>query len=188
MKAQVWLAEKYGVAADVWSVTSYKELRREALEVERWNRLHPTQPQKKNYIEKTLENESGLFLAVSDNMKALPEFIQRWVPGGLTTLGSKPGEQLVIGNNIRVTIVSVGPGRVKIGIEAPPDVRIDRQEIHEKILHEQEQATDVLSAVTGAHADGQSPTMSGSATMHLGDAVSPIAVNRVKHRLPRKPR
>ncbi len=88
MKAQQWLAEKYGVAADVWSVTSYKELRREALEIERWNRLHPTQPQKKNYIDKTFENERGLFLAVSDNMKSLPEFINRWVPGGLTPLGT----------------------------------------------------------------------------------------------------
>jgi pyruvate dehydrogenase E1 component len=88
LKAQGWLAEKYGIAADVWSVTSYKELRREALEVERWNRLHPKQPQKKNYIEKTLENEKGVFLAVSDNMKCLPEFIQRWIPGGLTPLGT----------------------------------------------------------------------------------------------------
>ncbi|MEI7684240.1 MAG: pyruvate dehydrogenase (acetyl-transferring), homodimeric type [Planctomycetota bacterium] len=88
LKAQTILADKYGVAADVWSVTSYKELRREALEIERWNRLHPSQPQKKNYIEKLLENERGVFLAVSDNMKALPEFIQRWVPGGITPLGT----------------------------------------------------------------------------------------------------
>lgn len=88
LKAQKLLSDKYGVAADVWSVTSYKELRREALEVERWNRLHPSQPQKKNYVEKLLENERGIFLAVSDNMKALPEFIQRWVPGGITPLGT----------------------------------------------------------------------------------------------------
>lgn len=110
----------------------------------------------------------------------------------MLVLTRKPGEQLVIGNNIRVTIVSVGPGRVKIGIEAPPEVRIDRQEIHEKILHEQELSTDVLSAVTGNHAAGLSPTMvngcSGSDTMSLRDAVPPVAVNRVKHRLPRKPR
>ena len=107
----------------------------------------------------------------------------------MLVLTRKPGEQLVIGNNIRVTIVSVGPGRVKIGIEAPPDVRIDRHEIHEKILHEQEQSTDVLAAVTGAHAGGQSPTMSGSSdTMRLRDAVPPVPVNRVADRLPRKPR
>jgi carbon storage regulator CsrA len=124
----------------------------------------------------------------------------------MLVLTRKPGEQLVIGNNIRVTIVSVGPGRVKIGIEAPPDVRIDRQEIHEKILHEQEQAADVLSAVTGGHASGTSPTMqgNGSDTMQLHNRLTertvpaapvdltttpaPVAVNRVKHRLPRKPR
>ena len=107
----------------------------------------------------------------------------------MLVLTRKPGEQLVIGNNIRITIVSVGPGRVKIGIEAPPDVRVDRQEIHEKILHEQEQATDVLSAVTSSHAAGLSPTMSGSGdTMQLRDVVPPVAVNRVKHRMPRKPR
>src|SRR5437868_14029836 len=87
----------------------------------------------------------------------------------MLVLTRRPGEQIVIGEGIRVTVVSVGPGRVKIGIEAPPDVRIDRQEIHEKILHEQEQAADVLSAVTGAHANGTSPTMigSGSDTMQL---------------------
>src|SRR5262249_44656385 len=88
LKAQEKLAKDYGVAADVWSVTSYKELRRDALEIERWNRLHPEQPQKKNYVETLLENEKGAFLAVSDNMKCLPEFIQRWVPGGLIPLGT----------------------------------------------------------------------------------------------------
>ena len=51
MKAQEILAEKYGVAADVWSVTSYKELRREALECERWNMLHPTEKPRKSYVE-----------------------------------------------------------------------------------------------------------------------------------------
>jgi carbon storage regulator len=110
----------------------------------------------------------------------------------MLVLTRKPGEQLVIGHNIRVTIVSVGPGRVKIGIEAPPDVRIDRQEIHERILHEQEQATDVLAIVTGTQTDGQSPTMVGSAgdTMQLHnrltERVPPAPV--AKPRPPRKPR
>jgi carbon storage regulator len=113
----------------------------------------------------------------------------------MLVLTRKPGEQLVIGNNIRVTIVSVGPGRVKIGIEAPPDVRIDRQEIHERILHEQEHAADVLAAVTGvASADGMSPTMVGSAgdTMQLHnrltERVVPPAPVAAKPRTPRKPR
>jgi len=88
IKAQVILAEKFGVAADVWSVTSYKELRREAQECERWNRLHPSAPAKKSYVENLLANEKGIFLAASDYMKAWPELISKWVPGGLTVLGT----------------------------------------------------------------------------------------------------
>jgi pyruvate dehydrogenase E1 component len=88
LHAQKILAERYNVAADVWSVTSYKELRRDALECERWNRLHPTAPRKKSYVEKLLAKESGAFVAVSDYMKCWPEFIQRWVPGGLIPLGT----------------------------------------------------------------------------------------------------
>lgn len=88
LKAQEMLAEKYGVAADVWSVTSYKQLRTDALECERWNRLHPMEKPRKSYVETLLENEKGLFIAVSDYMKIWPEFIQRWVPGGLIPLGT----------------------------------------------------------------------------------------------------
>lgn len=88
MRAQEMLAEKFGVAADVWSVTSYKELRREALECERWNRLHPSAPARRSYVENLLAGEKGLFIAASDYMKSMPESIQRWVPGGLTPLGT----------------------------------------------------------------------------------------------------
>ncbi len=88
VKAQEMLAEKYGVAADVWSVTSYKELRRDALECERWNRLHPTARPRKSYLEQLLANESGVFIAVSDYMKSWTEQIGRWVPGGLLPLGT----------------------------------------------------------------------------------------------------
>jgi pyruvate dehydrogenase E1 component len=88
LRAQDILAERYDVAADVWSATSYKELRREALEAERWNRLHPTAEQRVSYVERLLAPEKGVFLAASDYMKALPEMIQRWVPGGLVPLGT----------------------------------------------------------------------------------------------------
>jgi pyruvate dehydrogenase E1 component len=88
MQAQQLLAEKYGIAADVWSVTSYKELRRDALECERWNRLHPTAKPRQSYLEQVMAKESGVFIAVSDYMKIWPESIQRWVPGGLTALGT----------------------------------------------------------------------------------------------------
>ena len=50
----------------------------------------------------------------------------------MLVLTRKPGEQIIIADNIRITVVGVGPGRVKIGIEAPPSVKVDRQEIHEK--------------------------------------------------------
>ncbi len=88
LQAQDMLAERYGVAADVWSVTSYKELRREALEVERWNRLHPTEKPRVSYVEKLLGQEKGIFIAASDYMKSLPEMITRWVPGGIVPLGT----------------------------------------------------------------------------------------------------
>ncbi|HXG13427.1 MAG TPA: pyruvate dehydrogenase (acetyl-transferring), homodimeric type, partial [Gemmataceae bacterium] len=88
LRAQELLAEKFGIAADVWSVTSYKELRRDALAAERWNRLHPTAKPRRSYLERLLEKEKGVFVAASDYMKALPEMIQRWVPGGLEVLGT----------------------------------------------------------------------------------------------------
>jgi pyruvate dehydrogenase E1 component len=88
LKAQEILAERYDVSADVWSATSYKNLRNEALLVERWNRLHPTEPPKKPHVRQILENERGPFIAVSDYMKIVPDQIAKWVPGGLTTLGT----------------------------------------------------------------------------------------------------
>ncbi len=88
LRAQAILAEKYGVSADVWSATSYKLLRNDALRAERWNMLHPTAPPRKSYLETLLENESGVYVAVSDNMKIVPDQIAPWVPGGLTTLGT----------------------------------------------------------------------------------------------------
>jgi carbon storage regulator len=54
----------------------------------------------------------------------------------MLVLTRKPGEQIIIADNIRITVVGVGPGRVKLGIEAPPAVKVDRQEVREKKLHE----------------------------------------------------
>ncbi len=88
LRARAILAERYDVSADVWSATSYKNLRNEALLAERWNLLHPTETPKKPYIQKILEKESGPFIAVSDYMKIVPDQIAKWVPGGLTTLGT----------------------------------------------------------------------------------------------------
>ncbi len=88
LRAQGILAERFGIAADVWSATSYKELRRDALTCERWNMLHPTEEPRRSYVERVLAGESGVFVAASDNMKSLPEMIHRWVPGGIYALGT----------------------------------------------------------------------------------------------------
>jgi pyruvate dehydrogenase E1 component len=88
LRAQGILEERYGVSADVWSATSYKQLRSDALNVRRWNLLHPGEEPRRSYIERTLENEEGVFIAASDYMRLVPDQIAPWVPGGLTTLGT----------------------------------------------------------------------------------------------------
>jgi pyruvate dehydrogenase E1 component len=88
LKAQQILEESYGVAADVWSVTSYKELYRNANDCERWNMLHPGQTPKVPYVTQCLKDAPGVFVAASDYMKVLPESIAKWVPGRLFTLGT----------------------------------------------------------------------------------------------------
>lgn len=88
LKAQKILAEQYNVSADIWSATSYKRLRNEALNCQRWNMLHPTETPKKSYLEALLEKEEGTFVAVSDNMKIVSNQITEWVPGGLFSLGT----------------------------------------------------------------------------------------------------
>ncbi len=86
--AQQILAENFDVSADVWSATSYKLLRNDALRARRWNMLHPAETPRKSYLESLLENQEGVFVAVSDNLKIVPDQIAPWVPGGLTTLGT----------------------------------------------------------------------------------------------------
>ncbi len=87
LRAQELLAAT-GVAADVWSVTSYTELFREAEETERWNRLHPTAQTRMPYLSALLADETGIFVAASDYMKALPNSIAPWVPGPFHVLGT----------------------------------------------------------------------------------------------------
>ncbi len=88
LKAQQILEEKFGVGADVWSVTSYKELYRDANDSERWNMLHPGEPAKVPYVTQTLKDAQGPFIAASDYMKVLPESLSKWVPGQLVSLGT----------------------------------------------------------------------------------------------------
>jgi pyruvate dehydrogenase E1 component len=88
LRAQEILAANYDVSADIWSATSYKLLRGEALQAKRWNMLHPTETPRKSYVESLLEKEQGAFVAVSDYMKIVPDQIAPWVPGGLLSLGT----------------------------------------------------------------------------------------------------
>ena len=88
LEAQALLEEEYGVAANVWSVTSYKELFKDALQVERWNRLHPGEEPRRPYVTEALGEEPGTIIAASDYTKALPYSIARWIPGGLEALGT----------------------------------------------------------------------------------------------------
>ncbi len=82
------LAEHYGVGAELWSATSYKRLREEALDVERWNRLHPSEDRQVPYVTRVLSEVGGPVLAVSDYMMAVPDQIARWVPGRFGVLGT----------------------------------------------------------------------------------------------------
>ena len=88
LKAAELLESRFRIPADVWSVTSYSELRREALHVERWNMLHPESEPRKSYVEATLDGIDGPFIAASDYMKTVSDQIRQWVPGRYTVLGT----------------------------------------------------------------------------------------------------
>jgi pyruvate dehydrogenase E1 component len=88
VRAQQILAEKYNIAADVWSVTSYTELRRDAIAVERWNRLHPAEKERVPYVVSALGNAKGPIVAASDYMKSLPDALSPWLGSRLVSLGT----------------------------------------------------------------------------------------------------
>jgi len=88
LKAQDILENDYGVAADVWSVTSYKELYRDAVDCDRWNLLNPTKKAKTPYVAELLKNEEGVYVAASDYMKVMPAVIGQWFPGKVHCLGT----------------------------------------------------------------------------------------------------
>jgi pyruvate dehydrogenase E1 component len=88
LAAQTLLAERYGVAADVWSLTSFKELHRDGHATERWNRHHPGEPPKTGYLEGLLQGEEGAFVVASDYVRALPDSVSRWFPRPPVVLGT----------------------------------------------------------------------------------------------------
>ncbi|GAA4680573.1 pyruvate dehydrogenase (acetyl-transferring), homodimeric type [Streptomyces chumphonensis] len=88
LEAQQILADDWGVRADVWSATSWNELRREAVATEEHNLLHPEEEQRVPYVTRTLRETEGPVVAVSDWMRAVPDQIARWVPGTYQSLGA----------------------------------------------------------------------------------------------------
>jgi len=88
LRAQTMLAERFKVSADVWSVTSYQQLRRDALMVERWNRLHPTQKAGRSYFQQQLEADPYPIVAASDYVKLVADQVARWAPAEFVPLGT----------------------------------------------------------------------------------------------------
>ena len=88
MAAAELLESEHGVAADVWSVTSFTELRRDGIEVERWNMLHPTSEPRRAYVTEQLSARSGPVVASTDYIRAFADQIRQWVPGSYRVLGT----------------------------------------------------------------------------------------------------
>ncbi|MEO7294606.1 MAG: pyruvate dehydrogenase (acetyl-transferring), homodimeric type [Candidatus Limnocylindria bacterium] len=88
LRARDMLAEKFGVGADIWSATSFQQLRNDALDVERWNRLHPDAEQRIPYVRQCLDPTEGPIVAATDYMKAVPDMVTRWIDRPYTVLGT----------------------------------------------------------------------------------------------------
>jgi pyruvate dehydrogenase E1 component len=88
LKAQQMLKDNYGIGTDVWSVTSYSQLCRDAMATTRWNRLHPDGDARLSYLESVLDGVEGPFIAASDNVRLVPDQIRQWIPGHYTILGT----------------------------------------------------------------------------------------------------
>ena len=88
LEARALLEERFGVAADVWSITSFQQLHRDGSATDRWNWLHPDQPRRRAWIAQCLDGEDGAFVIASDFIKALPDSIARWCPRAPVSLGT----------------------------------------------------------------------------------------------------
>ncbi len=145
LKAAEILEKDYGVSVDVWSATNYKRLRTDTLNAERWNRLHPSAQPKRSYLQEVLEKEEGVFVAVSDNMKIVPDQIAPWVPGGLVTLGTDGFGRSDTRQNLRrffevdaesTVIATLGAlakkGKIDIKVvdQAIKDLKVDPEKIY----------------------------------------------------------
>lgn len=110
----------------------------------------------------------------------------------MLVLTRKPGEQIIIGNTIRVTVVSVGHGRVKIGVEAPPNVSIDRQEVHDRKAQESPAAlADAEPKPVVVDVNGRAPVLHNRIADHLPTAAADggmMLAQSPRGSDPRKPR
>jgi pyruvate dehydrogenase E1 component len=88
MAAAELLQDRFSIPADVWSVTSFSELRRDALDVERWNARHPEDEPRTSYVAACFADSSGPFVAATDYMKIVSDQIRQWVPGRYVVLGT----------------------------------------------------------------------------------------------------
>jgi pyruvate dehydrogenase E1 component len=88
LRAQELLADRFDIAAEVWSVTSYQQLRNEALTTERWNRLHPTQRPRRPYVVEALDGSKGPIVAATDYLKTIPHLVRPWIDRPFVSLGT----------------------------------------------------------------------------------------------------
>ncbi|HUP85128.1 MAG TPA: pyruvate dehydrogenase (acetyl-transferring), homodimeric type [Acidimicrobiales bacterium] len=136
-EAQRFLAETHDVAAELWSVTSYKALREDALAAERWNRLHPTETPRTSYVADVLADAEGPFIAVTDFMKIVPEQVARWIPGPFTALGTD------------------GYGRSDTRAALRRHFEVDAAHLVVAVLHALGKAEEVAEAITAYGIDAE---------------------------------
>ncbi|WP_433889152.1 pyruvate dehydrogenase (acetyl-transferring), homodimeric type [Streptomyces sp. CA-111067] len=149
VEAQRILAEDWDVRADVWSATSWNELRREAVDVERHNLLHPEEEQRVPYVTRKLSSAQGPFVAVSDWMRSVPDQIARWVPGRYTSLGADGfGFADTRGAARRFFHIDAQSIVLAVLTELAQDGKIDRSALKQAI--DRYQLLDVAAADPGA--------------------------------------
>jgi pyruvate dehydrogenase E1 component len=135
-RAQAELAERWGVGADLWSATSYKRLREEALTAERWNRLHPTGEQRVPLVTQLLADMPGPVVAVTDYVRAVPELIAGFVPHRYTTLGTDGYGRSDTREALRYFFETDAPNIVVTVLSELADAgEFDRQRVAEAIAH-----------------------------------------------------
>ncbi|MGW2440911.1 transketolase-like TK C-terminal-containing protein, partial [Streptomyces goshikiensis] len=149
LEAQRILAADWNVRADVWSATSWNELRREAVEVEEHNLLHPEEEQRVPYVTRKLSGAEGPFVAVSDWMRSVPDQISRWVPGRYTSLGADGfGFADTRGAARRFFHIDAQSIVLAVLTELARDGRIDRSALKQAV--DRYQLLDVAAADPGA--------------------------------------